>query len=530
MAFCIHPKLQKERGFALLLFLFCFFGRLPIALSPTSLDWDEAQFIVSAWSLSEDPVFFRSTECGSSGPLNIYPLIVPAIFGFDISFLSSRLIGNFLIGLALALSFIAAIWFKIPYQIARPAFLPTATFLSLSTNPAFAQYLSEIVPTFLLACSILGISAFRFFKGGAHRSVSVLFTATALSLVPFAKLQSVPIAAALAAILLACILFDRKNGGEDSSAHCKKAALLSVLFLGGVFFPFLAVWFFYNHGVLGYFFNAYILNAIAYSSFQESQAGPLARVSLIALQPPQFAFLLCLQLIFGAITLLKAIKGRKSEFFYALIGAWVFLATSLFAVVAPNRNYEHYGFFLILPACMVFLFALQAGKDSLPDQQTKWLPFFPLGTSVILFLWLVFSPSPFLGEQARTLPKDPDTERFVELIHNVSSPEDKILLWGYAPDLYTTLNRKCATRLSTVSVLFDQSPLRGYFRKEFLQDLKRTNPELIVDVSPINRQKEATMHIQSPDSLPEFMDFIHANYSLYLSHPNVSIWRRSDRF
>ncbi len=73
-----------------------FLCRYPILLAP-ELNPDEGQFIASAHKLFYDGNFFRSVDCGTSGPLNIYPLMLPAIFGFSPDYASSRVLGLILV-------------------------------------------------------------------------------------------------------------------------------------------------------------------------------------------------------------------------------------------------------------------------------------------------------------------------------------------------------------------------------------------------------------------------------------------------
>ncbi len=69
-------------------------GRWPCFLAPT-LDLDEDQFIAAAMKLLRDPIFWCSTDTGSSGPLNIYLLMLPALFGLKLEYAVSRMIGFF---------------------------------------------------------------------------------------------------------------------------------------------------------------------------------------------------------------------------------------------------------------------------------------------------------------------------------------------------------------------------------------------------------------------------------------------------
>src|ERR1700722_10387708 len=57
-----------------LCFILC---KYPTLLEP-EFNPDEGQFLASADKLFWDANFFRSNDCGTSGPVNIYPLMLPA--------------------------------------------------------------------------------------------------------------------------------------------------------------------------------------------------------------------------------------------------------------------------------------------------------------------------------------------------------------------------------------------------------------------------------------------------------------------
>ena len=71
-------------------------GTLLLCRYPTLLGYqmnpDEGQFLAAAHKLFYDANFFRSVDCGTSGPLNIYPLMLPAIVGFSPDYASSRVL------------------------------------------------------------------------------------------------------------------------------------------------------------------------------------------------------------------------------------------------------------------------------------------------------------------------------------------------------------------------------------------------------------------------------------------------------
>ena len=83
---------------ALGLFTFLILSRWPRLFYPQSYLIDEDQFLVASWTLARDPLFFRSVETASSGPLNIYPLLLAYLWSPQPDLFSARLVGLILIG------------------------------------------------------------------------------------------------------------------------------------------------------------------------------------------------------------------------------------------------------------------------------------------------------------------------------------------------------------------------------------------------------------------------------------------------
>ena len=73
-------------GFSVLLF------RWP-TFSLMECDPDESQAIAGAMRLAQDPVFWRSIDGTTHGPLLYYPLLLPKMIGLNIDYGAARLVG-----------------------------------------------------------------------------------------------------------------------------------------------------------------------------------------------------------------------------------------------------------------------------------------------------------------------------------------------------------------------------------------------------------------------------------------------------
>ena len=158
---------------------------------------DEAEFTVSATKLLSDPVFFRSTDTGTSGPLNIYPLAVPALFGFSPDYSTSRVVALVIIFLSLYVLH-RALRKMSSDGLARVAILPALGFFSLAAHPDFVTYSAELFPMLLTALAVL-ICA-RAIREPENTSLPLLAMGFLVSAAFLAKMQSLPILAAAAAV------------------------------------------------------------------------------------------------------------------------------------------------------------------------------------------------------------------------------------------------------------------------------------------------------------------------------------------
>jgi hypothetical protein len=175
--------------------------RYPVLLL-NELNPDETQFIVAARKLFSDPMFFRSVDCGTSGPLNIYPLMLPALFGLSPDYASSRLVGIFIIFLSIYTLY-RAFALLVPDHVARIAILPLSGIFSVLSYWDFLHYTSEHVALLILSLSIYSCIRLLRDSQGYRFYMCILGLLTAAAL--FAKMQAVPMLLAVDAVALAFV-------------------------------------------------------------------------------------------------------------------------------------------------------------------------------------------------------------------------------------------------------------------------------------------------------------------------------------
>lgn len=205
----VSGNLLLRRGvtvaFLVLVCIFIFATRWPSLYHFLSFSIDEDQFVLAARTLVEDSVFFRSTEAGSSGPLNIYPLLLPAVFGLKPTLFSARVVGLLLIcGSMTCLYFMDSF---VSGSLSKAVTLLPTGFLGLTTFWDFSHYTSELTSVFLLSLGML-IGMYAYFRPPKYAAFWIgwiAVSAVIASMIPFAKLQAVYLGFFLGVMLLVSV-------------------------------------------------------------------------------------------------------------------------------------------------------------------------------------------------------------------------------------------------------------------------------------------------------------------------------------
>ena len=166
--------------------------RWPLLWAPHQQNPDESQLIAGAITLRHDPVFWRSVDGVTAGPLDYYPLL-PAAWGDGVaSYAIARLIGLATVfGTIVFAGETLALLFGL--TVARAAVVPALAFHALTTHPDFAHYSTELMPALLLAAA--GWLMVRQDRRPAPTRLWLI--ALLLGATPWAKPQAFPLAGLL---------------------------------------------------------------------------------------------------------------------------------------------------------------------------------------------------------------------------------------------------------------------------------------------------------------------------------------------
>lgn len=504
-------------GIALALFA-C---RLP-ALLADPWNPDEAQFIAAAHKLFVDPVYFRAVDCNTTGPFNIFPLMLPAVFGLSPDFASSRCI-SLLIMLASIYILYRTFRLLVDDPLARIAILPAAGAFAVLKNPDFVHYGSEDA-SFLLVSLAVFLCVKVLTRPGHYTACLFglgLLTGTAF----FAKMQEVPIVGAAALVAMARVY---RSGG--AAGWWRPAAV----FLAGLApVPAVNAILCLSTGVFNDFWMSYIVTNVFYAQippplgvshfiefalgFQEIRLLIVALLALtivnacLAVSRPQDGLSEYLRLTaIGGITALAsnyflrtsagstgyAYAGLLCVFVLAAALPWILrkkaddalpmrwfrwatasvVAASMFAVYAPHRLFQHYLLLLVIPLSVALSSSFLARSKSEPSG----FPFVAFFVTLIVACQSVLHwvPDPVKFSSIRPEVRTPESD----FIRAITQPSGQITVWGWNANPYLGSGRVAATRDLNMFGLFVGFPaVYRFYRDRFLRDVHRNPPAVIVD-------------------------------------------------
>jgi hypothetical protein len=469
-----HDEKRSDWPWALIiLFLLCI-GRWPTWFVTRQFNEDESVLLSGAMALRHDPVFFRSVDGGTAGPLDFYALLpVGWLTGAD-DFFSARITALILIAATLAFTH-QTLSIAFGRQVARIATLSAACVEAFTIHPDLLHYSTELVSMFLLAVAFwAGTLRFIANRGPLWN----LLGGAALGWVPFAKLQAAPTALVLGLIWVGAEWVRRSLPGSVATRNFGYllGGALAPLFLVAVGLTLTGQW---QHAVIPYVLcNIYYLNSAGFDApitFSALWQGAAAPGTLVA------AWVLgC-----GGWILLTLPLGRSAQAStrWVAFAAGCLLVISIVTVIAPHRPFLHYCQLLIIPGTLVF----GATTGMLLDALER--PSFAL-RSALLCGALFLSTAPVLYERASAKHPQigyldkfqtyPHGEIALELL-KYASPGEALGMWGWRNSCYGETGLRQATRSAVTVYEIQEGRYRDYFRARYLADFKASAPPVFVD-------------------------------------------------
>lgn len=500
---------RRDALFPLLLLLLLAAGRWPQMLIPWELNPDEAQFLAGAITLREDPVFWRSVDGMTAGPLVYYAPIPLAWLGLTLDFWTGRVLALLLLwGTGTAVYLLLAAHYG--RRAAAWGVLPGLLFFALTTDADFNHYSSELVPVTLLAWS-----TFLLLRPAASPPLPVLVVGGLLAgSVPWAKLQAGPMAATL--VVIAGVRLWRQAGASDRWRGL--AALFGGCVLPALFFHGMLAW----HNLTEDFWRSYVVQNLLYA--EPNRWGVFEFGSRYL----KFDFAVAGYAVVGLGALLGLCGGRRETG----TGRGLFVASALLLVVSfacvlvPGNDFLHYTV-LLLPALLLLHGAAWGAGALAPAGETSWGRAVLLSPVLLLALRMTEPPPPALvGREG--FHRMPLGELAAVALRLGSGPEP-IAVWGWELTVYVEAQAPQATSSAYSYWEIVPHPQRDYFRQRYLANLQNQRPPVFIDAVGPGNFYFADRASLGHESFPALATYIAEEYCLVAELGHARIYARRDR-
>lgn len=491
--------------------------RWPAVLYPLPLNPDESGRVVEAMKLFGDDVIpWRSIDTGTSGPLNAYILILPALLGLPLDYATARIVGLLCTFGTILFTFLA-VRTVTNDGIAKMTIVPMLIFYCFTRFYDFIHYTSEHLSIVLLAGALFVIVQYAF--SAQRRGARLFLSSLLLGAVPFAKLQATPAAATL---YVASVVFLIRRGnalgtpfGWRESLYCSGIGVLPAVF---------AVMLLWGHAFED-FWISYVVNNLLFVSGKYVM--PLSAVIHSFVQPGIFIGYLSGNIVLWLTSAVAAAFYRLFSRQYAthLYLSVCYLLVTVYIVLKPGRDHFHYLLYLVAPLALVA--GVLAGNIALTVLHRYGRR--PAAAVMILAAGIIvahqvpaereyYAVNPLLASAADYFAADPwsslapDVSVATEAILSVAHPGEKMAIWGCTPEFYVSTGLLPGTPDATIENMILDSSLQKYYRERFLRFLIEERPPVFVD--SVTSRTFYDRNKYAHETFRGLADFVEGSYSL----------------
>lgn len=508
------PRHQVVAVFWLLLgaALVCF--RWPLISLPHDLYPDESQMLAGAITLRADWLFWRVVDVGTAGPLDCYLLLPATFFSGTAAYAAARVTGALLVWATLVVT-AETLVVVTDRAWTRAAAVPALLFAAFTTSPEYIHFSTEL-PANLLVATGLWLTVLQ----QRHPSRRRLWIAgLVLGLVPWAKLQLVPLAAVVALFLL---------GGEIAAGRRQHVVGLVIAGLLPTLLVFALVT---ATGQTENLVAPYILQNLLYvQTGRQSLLLVAQQQAAQAVTNGYLALWLAGAVIFGAVALALARRPLPRPLLRLLAGASILLAVAFVCILTPGRPYPHYLTLLLVPVTLLLglILALPATDgEASPPRRQAWLfvalLVLPLG---LLRLWPRADPYAYYNLEA-TAPR-PGHHQLVAKIREYARPGETLGVWGWRSSLFVETGLRQATRQSHTLALLITGPAQEYYLRQYYEMSVAATPPVFVDAAgPGNFYFDQRR--MGHELFPRFATWLASHYTLVDDLDGARLYVRNDR-
>ena len=322
----------------------CFIAfRWPLWFVGHELNVDESNMLAEAITLLHDPIFWRSVDGSTHGPLNVYPLWLAKIVGLNLDYFGARVIGAAMIWMVIFACY-RAFSMAARERLARVAVLPVFCYLAFTTFGDFVHYSSEHVPLLLVTVAFwLLMGELTQPESRRVRSPHWILAGLFLGSVPMAKLQAVPIAVALFA---GAMVFDFLIHGISSRERARRLLLLAAAAAAPTLVFATVSWLF---GVWDHAWISYISQNLQFAGSRHFTHQQMIETfwSYVGKCENLVPFVAGCTTV-CAVAFITALFAGPAALRFAGF-SFILLLSSLVAVLAPGRQFFHYLLLIVPP-------------------------------------------------------------------------------------------------------------------------------------------------------------------------------------
>ncbi len=492
------------------------FLRLPSLCFNQEMNPDESQLIASGITLLTDPVYGRSVDGTTIGPLNSYLLLVPHGLGLPMDYRSARLVALVLIGGSLLLFYGSTRRIAGPLA-SRISTLFSVLFFAWTSHYDFLHFSSELTSMVLVAGCFLIV--LRVLQTKATVPSGCFDAGVLAGLVPYSKLQALPIAGMILLTLMAYVIWHYRFRSIGLLMVCGVGFALPTLVVFGLAYCF---------NVSDYFINFYFVSNLVtykqlYTAMPLVQQGFWQKLTAFPHFLGQHTDFLCFIVVPGVLLgvggLLspwkKAWLLRLTQSLNWPVGLAIFTVVgACWAVVMPGTEFGHHLLLLVFPIGWVTALGLdRLLTDRAGQRLGVRLPAL-LGVVCLGNLLLTDSVlqayghllSAQLGEQKRLsmrgllratesldlkelnpcLAAFPNRTRVpvspvARVIEQYTAPSDRLAVWGWHCSYYveTQLAQGVSEAHTQRSIIPNQ--LQAMYLKRYARELLDNRPAVFLD-------------------------------------------------
>jgi len=399
---------------------------------------DESEWIANAASYWHGAVLWKSVGGNTSGPLVYAPVSVIAIFS-GMNYATIRLFGL----LVCMLPAIYLLWRTLSMlcgdMVARLCLIQAFIFFGTANKPDIIAYNSEHMPIVLIMLSIYLV--FTFAKGGRFPIIKLALCGIALGMLPYAKLQAVPIGFGIGLLAIVAIVI------RPLASLKAKGIYFSTLFSGALI-PSIAVGIYLTaHNCWGAFWNEYIVQNF---NFKNEGLSPFI--------PPEHGFKGALHVIFllmnGRWSMLLFVVASfvfflififsrfdratlKRIFFSKTLAAGLFIVLcTCYSIIAPGSSSGHYLLFLIMPFILftgIIMSRLLSAEDTMGARRILSLMFL---IPCIIYSLFFISHYKIKGIELVAQKEDYHLSDVSKTILKYAHPNELMSIWGWVPHYF----------------------------------------------------------------------------------------------